>query len=164
MIAESIYGKSYILKFIEDYENIFTDSISINLINVVKQMFQEEPHKIFKLISLKTESTANPFCFFVAFNDLKNKKVKEIRMSGTDSSLWMLRADVFFEELFKDILVIEYDFYRTPSMSIITSFFANLSEFGNPEVVDSTYQMVKFRATRKMIDSFKQYKESIASI
>ena len=162
MIAESIYGKPYILKFIEDYENIFTDSISINLINVVKQTSQE-PHKIFKLISLKTESTANPFCFFVAFNELNNKKVKEVRMSGTDSSLWMLRADVFFEELFKDILIIEYNFPRTPSMSIITSFFVNLSEFGNPEVVDSAYHMVKFRATRKMIDSFKQYKESIAS-
>ena len=162
MIAESIYGKPYILNFFEDYEHIFNDKISLDLIEKTRRTYNDEPIRIHKLISLKSSENADPFCFFIIFNIFKEKPTtKEIMMSGTTNSLWMLRADVFFEEVFKDALIMKYSFPRIPGSTII-EFFGQLSNFGDPEFINSTHQQIEFRSTRKMIDSFKQYKESIA--
>jgi hypothetical protein len=160
MIAESIYGKSYILKYFEDYEHIFVDNISLKVIDTTRFLFDNEPLKIHKLVSLKSSEDGEPFSFFILQNTSEHKTVKEVFMSGTTNSLWMLRADVFFEELFKDAHVMKYSFPRKPGSAILR-FFGQLSEFGDPEVVNSTHQQIEFRSTRKMIDSFKQYKESI---
>jgi hypothetical protein len=160
MIAESVYGKPYILKFFEDYEHIFNDNISQRLVDTTRRIFNFEPFKIHKLVSLKSSENGDPFCFFILLNTQEKTPVKEILMSGTTNSLWMLRADVFFEEIFKDALIMKYSFPRIPGSTIV-EFFGQLSNFGDPEVTSSTRQEVEFRSSRKVIDSFIEYKKSI---
>jgi hypothetical protein len=159
MIAESIYGP-YIFKFFEDYESVFSDQISLKLIDFYYKSVEQYPTIGYKLVSLKSDVDSDPFCFFLVLNTQGDTIIKDVYMSGTDSSLWILRADVFFQELFKDILVIKFDLNRDTN-SALFNFYCQLSEFGDPKVEDSTYQTVYFKATKKIIDSFKEYKKSI---
>jgi hypothetical protein len=158
MIAESIYGYPYILKYFEDYGHIFTDPMNVDLITRT----QKNVHAVYKLVSLKQDESSDPFCFWIVLNKYgRPNPKKELIMSNTDSSTWMLRFDTFLEELFKDSDVNEFIFYLPRNNTSLNPFFGSLAEFGAPVVLQSTLQGVTWSGTREVIDAFQKYKASI---